>query len=624
VERTGIRGRRGRGRKPARAGDSGVAPEGGFVLLEVMLATVVLTMLFFGVGSVLTSQGSSVGSSSSWTVANGLLNQAMEEVHSLQWNVVSAGLYQSDSTLCGDTKISWSGPCPTGTATYNGESVLLQGGSATNAPFTPEHKTAQTMGGVTFTTAAYPTQYTGTSGISGIVRVTVIVTWSPSAIGTTSAISAQTLLYPPECIAPGPSNCVYPGPTQPFFYAGADSGGGSSVTVTGTVQDLPFDELTSIVSDVFSSMQIEQTSAVSGSVETSGAESQVDGTTQTVGENGDSTTANDEPGTGSGSQTDSEDSQSSTGISVTGTLDNYFELAPGDDSFSTTSTISASSSPTCTDLSGTTQVTGLPCGSGEASQTSATASDQLDLDYGGTVPLGVTPLSSIAPPNPGTSTAVAQSFVAHYTAAGPSTAYCDTGGTTSGDGCVHAGAERSLGTVMLGGIPSELESQAPSGWGSGTTGCPPGNYLVALQPYSDSVAAESGIDSTSTPSPSTAGAPSETVCYFNGSGYTEDTTTLPVDSNPQSIAPSLSMSGSLDGQSFTVTMASSLTLGYVTETTPASGCGSGSACQESATISSPLEGSITYDISAGTTQIAALTVSVNLGELNASTSYEEA
>src|SRR4029077_8896538 len=82
----------------------------------------------------------------------------------------------------------------------------------------------------------------------------------------------------------------------------------------------------------------------------------------------------------------------------------------------------------------------------------------------------------------------------------PSVGYCPT---TTGDGCVHAGGQRSIGTATLAGLPSGLLGARPGGWGTGA-----GNYLVQLSGYSDSVAVESGVGTSgSLPSASQTGTP---------------------------------------------------------------------------------------------------------------------
>jgi hypothetical protein len=73
----------------------------------------------------------------------------------------------------------------------------------------------------------------------------------------------------------------------------------------------------------------------------------------------------------------------------------------------------------------------------------------------------------------------------------------------------------------------------------------------------------------------------------------------------------------------TVTVTPSLDFGTATATTTTpNGCVT--PCQSGATITSPLAGSISYQVTQGATSIANLTISVNLGELMVGTSYQAA
>ena len=106
--------------------------------------------------------------------------------------------------------------------------------------------------------------------------------------------------------------------------------------------------------------------------------------------------------------------------------------------------------------------------------------------------LGTTQLAAIAPPASPT-----RMFTSRLTT--PALGYCPT---TTGDGCVHAGGQRSIGTATLAGLPSGLLGAAPAGWGSGAN-----NYLVQLSGYSDSVAAESGVGTLGVAAVGVAGRP---------------------------------------------------------------------------------------------------------------------
>ncbi len=634
-------------RRPRRS-----APEhdqGGFAVLEVLIAATVLVTVLVGIGSVLAAQVFSVTRSTSWKVGNALLNQAMEEVRALPYTNVASGL--SDITTCDttvptaaqpDANIQTTPGSATWTFALNNETIPHADLTCTSPqpsqvpPLIP-HETTTTINNLPFTVAVYPTIPSGMP--SGIVRVTAIVSWKRIGLVGVHQISAQTLVYPTTCAASG--NNAFAGPCQPYVSGGAGANTGGSIQVTGTIAGVTFDQFFEVLPSASSSMQIQQIATVSGCAITSGGQAIVAGSAQPpTGEAKACSSADNDPGTSSTTwQTSSTGAQSSSTFTLPGTLSNLLQLTlGGGDSGTSTSTVAASSPApsgmqTCNDLAGTAQSTGQPCGGG--SVTSA-GSETLSLGVANSLlgSLGISPLLSMA-----ATSSPAASFVGRYTSTGSSSSYCDTSSTTSGDGCVHAGATRSFGFLQLAGLPSGLTGSvaggglglAPVGWGLGTTNCPAGNYLVALANYSDTVTAESGIDAAS---PAAASNGSPYLCYWNGSGYTAVSALL------GSSAPSLPINNgsyTFTNLAGTVSVAITSNLGLGTTTTSSSpspwaantaaGCWQ-APCTARATITSPVQGSYEIKVSAASVllgplvQIADVIVNVNLGELTASTSYQ--
>jgi hypothetical protein len=170
-----------------------------------------------------------------------------------------------------------------------------------------------------------------------------------------------------------------------------------------------------------------------------------------------------------------------------------------------------------------------------------------------------------------------------------------------------------------------LDGAAPAGWGntvSPNANCPAGNYMVALANYTDQVIAESGVNANVATASVPSGSSQPYVCFWNGTGYTSVPVSL--GSAPQPITiPGLSV---VDTKipSLTVTVAASLSFGTVTAPAPTTPTGCTTPCLSAATISSPIEGSISYQVTQGATTIANLTIAINLGELNVGTSYQAA
>ena len=586
------------------------------------MSTMVLAISLVGIGSVLGSQLLSIGSSTSQEVAGGLLNQAMEEVRALPYQIVANGLSTSDTAITTDSNISVTGTVPNQTYTFvpTGEQIPHGSLSYTQAPFVPHISTTQT-GGSTYTIAAYPSiDGAGT----GVYRVTIIVSWHANSLGGVARISGQTLVYSESSGCLTNTNHPFAAPCQPFFYAQGSAGAGSQIVLTGTILGVSFTDVQVTLPRASDTMQIEQVSSVLGSIEGSGGVIDTLVGPQSYGSSKAASAADNDPGSTTGvSQSNSlTQSGSSTSASGTGLGANSITVASTwSDSGATTSTASASSSPACSDLGGVTQSTGLPCGSGWVSQSGTTTTVQAGL-FAGTVSLLQAPLvSESAAPS---STA---GFVGRYTS--PSGSYCTS---TTGDGCVHAGVQRSIGTLELAGLPGQLlsgvglDGVAPVGWGNTVTpnaNCPSGNYMVALVNYSDRVSTESGVNANHATTTMPTGASQPYVCFWNGTGYTSQA--LALGSTPQALTiPAVNVvDPGVTGGAVTVSVSAALSMGTATTqiTTP-SGCTT--PCQATATISSPLEGSVTYSVTQGTTTIANLTIAVNLGELTASTSYQAA
>jgi type II secretory pathway pseudopilin PulG len=593
--------RRGRKRSPRRG-------EGGFALLEVAVAASILLTVLTGIGTLLGGELVNVGRSAAEQTANGLLTQAMEQVRALPFQIVVDGLSATDATIATDPNIQVTGHSPNQTYTYKpagctpspssgcGETIPVAS-PYTQAPFNP-HLSQTTIEGIRYTVAAYPTL---DSEETGFYRVTVTVSWTPAK--GVSSISAQTFVYSPTGGCLTDTNHPFAAPCQPFFYAQAASLPGNGLTVSGTVAGLNLTDVALYGPQAQSALQMEQSTSVLGSVTDSEGLLTTLGVTTTVGGSAAASAADNDPGTHSAvSQSSSAPSQSQSQTLTLGSLlTTGLSVIPGLlDSGTTVSTVDAGASPACDDLAGHAQQTGFACGSSSVTQGGAAA-----------VLSGV--LSAIGLPLVNWSPSTAAGFAAYYGSSGSS--YCTT---TSGDGCVHSAATRTLGTVQLAGLPALVGLTFPVGWGLGNiaAGCPTGNYFAALVGYSDTVTAESGVN---------AAAPSGTVqnspklCYWNGSSY--QATTVVLGSSPQALAiPTLSVGIPAIAA---VTITPSLSFGTVM-TTQSTNSGCSSACTATAQATSPITGSLEVQVVLLGVTLADVTLSVDFGSAQARSSYQAA
>ena len=528
-------------------------------------------------------------------VANNLATQTMEEVRALPFATISAGLLASDVSG-GDANITTGGACGSNYC-YRGE-IIPTTSTVPPVPLDP-HASTRTLNGSTFTISTYVTEYNNVTS-PNVLRVTVNVAWSGSGIGgVASSIKVQTLVYSSStgCL----SNTTHPfaGPCQPSFIASATDGVGQ-VTVTpdstyGTPVSLISAALNAVLAD--DTLTMSQVSSLTGSVQNSGAKLQYGSTTTTQGTAQVSASADSDPATSGGRTYGT----ASTTPNPSGTLSlsdgggsTFSVVGSAGDTATADDTTSASATNACTDLGGTAVLNLEPCTFQTASQAAATSATLhvKEAPSQGTSDLGTATLVSIP-------SETAKTFATYQNASGGS--YCTQ---TSGDGCVDSRATRTVGTVTMGGLPSGVS--APTGWLG---------YLVQISGWTDTVTSEVGVG-TVAPTASN----SASIKYWTGSGYS--TATVGTTSSSLTVS-SVSRSGSLGGQSYTVTetvAAGGATTGSASVSDPGS-CTPPCTRQSvtSATSTSP-QVTIDYQVAWGAEKWG-LVVSFNLGSLSASDTY---
>ncbi len=590
--------------------------EDGFALLEVVVATTLLIVSMLAIASELGTQMLSISSTSNHQVAGRLLDQAMEEVRALPYQIVANGLSTLDTTIASDPDIVVTGSAPNQVYTFalTDETIPHGALSYTQAPFVP-HSSSVTLDHVGFTVSAYPTNV---SGVTGAYRVTIVVSWSGNHQGGVTSVSAETVVYSASSGCLTSTNHPFAAPCQPLLYGGALSGKGS-INVSSApgwtgdpISGLSLDAFDLSLSNSASQVQVEQTSRAFGSTATSGAEWDDGGGLLASGSVAGNSEADNDPGTAQNPSSSASAAQSAPFLQAGMLGPDWIGAQPGSaDSGVTTSTAAASSSPTCVNLQGTIQTNGLPCASGSVDQ-SGTATLQMGLTAGSSS-LGTTTLASVA------STPAAypnESFITRVTSSGGSA--CSA---TNGDGCIHAGAQEAFGTMTFGGLPSQFvtDHAEPAGWGSS---------LLTLNNYSAQANSESGVGasnpSANVPIP---GAPTPSLVYWNGSGYTTLTISNLGTAPPSITIPTVSITDSaIPSGAVNLNVSASLVLGPITSVanpaTTTSGCSS--VCAASVVVSSVVQGDIVYKVTQGTTTIANLSVEINLGKLDLSTSYQAA
>lgn len=572
--------------------------EEGFTFLEVMVAVTVILVSTLALAYTAGLAFTDVALARQRQSATGLANEAIEQARALPFDTLANGLASWD--LASDTNLKVCGAFKC----FNGERVPTSGYPAgTNiVPLVPHRRTIQ-VGPTTFTVSVYVTYYKNLIN-ARTYTLTAEASWVLGARqGVASKVQTQTIVFSPEgCL----STATHPfaAPCQPFLY-GTASTPEAAIEITGTIKGLPLEKAKLSLPSQSTIMQVEQISAVYGSAMASGTTlTQSDGSSQSLGQSQAASAADNDP-----SQTDSDYDSVTTGAQTAGTLaldngTNTLTLSVGaGDTATSTSTTSASINPShpCADPLGSDQNDAQPCGTNSARQQgNLNASAELDK---GSSDIGTVVLADVG---------AASGPVVGYTnrALLPEGTVC---AGAVGDGCIHVQTVRSLGSVNLASLPSNLGiGVLPPGWAG---------YMVSVQSFTDSVSVEAGWGSSAP----TAGV-SGTVTYWNGLGYS--TLTLTPGLTQQQLAiPSIHVEDLLGGSEVTVDISATLTVGGTSTTETFETCDP--ACpttrtSASATSDAPLLGTITYTVTRGTNVVADLTIQVNLGPIVAQATYQAA
>jgi hypothetical protein len=535
--------------------------EDGFGLIELMVASGIMLVTLVGMAYLATSAFKAVAVARQRHAATGLLDRSMEQIRALPYDTIKLGLRTSD--LVGDSAVSGAGTVASPYRLVATNERIPNGANGTVTPLVP-NVTTTTVGTTAYTAKAYITYFNDDTA-SGAYRATVAVTWT-TALGNpgTRRISNQTIIYSPAgCL----STAAHPfsAPCQAFSYASASTQAGqidtSNSLLGGTLARASLD-----LGGTSSSMQLEQLSSVQSDATGPGLTLSVAGSESTLHHAKASTQSDNDPASpGAVPYQTATASTLPLGTLTTTLGGNLLTLSVGaNDTASSTSTVAASATNSCLNHAGAAQLDGQPCGRGTAQQLGAMSAT---LGLSG-IGLGLTSIAEVL--------AAPTQSLSHTNRDLTASTYC---AGTSGNGCVHAHATRSIGRVRLGGLPLGL---SPSGAWAG--------YLIELTGYTDTVTAEAGINAAA-PTATRTG----TLKYWNGTGYTTRDVSLLTTGESINVASVV-----IDVALLRVSLGVTLAAGGSSSTSTTATCTGGSACRTSADakVDSPLIASVSLRIDA--------------------------
>jgi type II secretory pathway pseudopilin PulG len=586
--------------------------ERGFSLLETIFAVTIMFAALVALAYTATLGFGYQSLSRQRQAANGIANEVMEEVRGLAYEHITDGLLDTD--LAGDANIvDCTGTMrllactPDAAIPGSGEEIVSNPGLTTAVPLVPHQSSTTpnvnpTRDGITYEWATYVTRDDLT--IDAPYRVTVIVTWTGGAVNAPNKlVRVQSLFWSPIGCR-NPDTHPFAAPCQPFLYGTATVPQGN-ITVSGTVSGTSFTSGQLFTPGVSSSAQQEQIEQIQGSWQSTEVTITDGAGTRTAGGTNGSTNADSDPGslttTNSRVRCPTEVTCASGTVSSSGSGNSITFTAPAGTTAESDSTSDAVSPNVCPPPTDTAESDALACGGGRVLQggsLTTTYSVELDEDddLAGTLVRVQAPASA------------SKVFVNR-------TAFALTAGCTpaaTDDGCMALTANRSVGTVNVGGLPSGLT--APTGW----TGANAWNgFFLSLVDYQDSLTGSVGTDS-----PLPTGTLSGRIYYYNGSGYSFKEV---FDPSLNGFSATYTTTESVDGDTVEVTMSTDTTGMSVGSTSLSPTTPSGSITRTDADGQAvPPNVTVRYVIKVNSVTVTDLTVIVKLGTLEVRGIYAQA
>ena len=592
----------------------------GFTLIELTVAMVITLIVVSALISTLLSSLKGAAQSKQRQTATGLATSQMEQFRAIDARKLQAGMYCADlkPTQTGHpdrTYLTASGACGSSGGSVRlripsegvDELLVVQatalpaGGDAPLAP----HVTSQTLDGVTYRVVTY----VSAGGAQQAVNLTVLVTWtSPVSRGTQTVVQRSLAYSPSRCLSS--ATHPYAGSCQASFNADAGLTNAGVTLFNPDDKGAPLvgfgaEELDLALPGLSATLGSEQLTKLSAAASTTGVRRTADGALTSSGGLEAPAAADDDPSsTDTGAASAPLTQASASPVPVTGT-GGTLSARPttGDTGGADTRTASTASSCVGSNGSGLANALNRPCAASRVRAVNGPAYVDLALANGAPnfrlLEVGAAPADSRA-------------TVARLVGAGGTA--CPT---ATGVGCVSAQVTRSLGAVMVGGLPAGQSGDAvPAGWGGA---------LLRLDGTTESAYAESGFGARTPAFDRTSG----TVSWY-------DATTRTVRSQSiNGLASDLAVDlGTVTGRygqggvTTVVTVTGSFRAGAdaalaPTVTRPDATCKS-EACAASATPTSTLRADLVYDITTNGVRTARFGVSVDLGSVVARSSFKAA
>ncbi len=501
--------------------------DAGFTLVELVVAMLVIAIVLIAIITVQARALTTNATSQARQESTAIANQAMEELRSMPWDYLKKGLYSGFFTAAGGD------PFVTGsTLSVNGRSYALKIGSVgsdqdlsdawpplfDSAGSNKQAVSSPSGNGDVFTQRAYVTA--DQAGNTNAVGLVVVVSWDRRTDGDTIQTVLTSTAYAPSAGCGDTKQAPFLAACQAQFEAKAST---AKVDVAASATSIDGSTILPILNgSSFYRMQLS-----TGSSSARVASQQVSSATSiatlggllgddhsaagwTKGSTFLQNEASDDTTTGAAPPNPAD--VTSFGASSQQNLNSgpfSFDIRSDD---SRMGTAIARTTQACTTGLSFDVPAGAPCAAGEVTGTGNTAYMETTVD-GKTLTF-----ASVDTSGPPENHAWAGRFV---TLTGNSSVGCTGFAPGSSSGCTSAGAQKTIGSVTVGGVNGV-------DWGGAS------DYLVKVTGYQDSVFVQRGVGATSAPASFNRTA---TISYYDGSGYSSFTLGSGALSTPKNIGP---------------------------------------------------------------------------------------
>jgi Tfp pilus assembly protein PilV len=511
--------------------------ERGFTILETVIALMVVFASLTALAYTASIGFRYSGYGRDRIQASGLANRIMEDIRGLAYTKITNGIPTSE--LAADSRaVNCSG-------TYrfqscSGEKIVSSTFAAGyEAAWLVPHTDDVAVGNLDATYSVYVTNNTPTTTP---YRVTVILEWTNGAIASApnNSVKVQTLFWSPDgCV--NSTTHPFAAPCQPFFYGQVDAPQ-ARFSVTGQLYNfaIDFDALAVTLPGITANTQEEQTNQLNATTTLSGITFTDSAGDEEVGDQRATADADDQTDTAAavtaGGATTNVSALTLSRIATGGggqQVGLKADVAAGDLEGRSASVDASASDTYACPTTGARESDLLPCSGAHVKQVGTITVSVLHAQL--LAALGPANLLRIVAPATNTTAWIDR----------------DVGGTNE-DGLIDVHANRTLGTIQLGGFPSSGMT-APTNMN--TTQTSDSNYCVRLVAYTDSARAVAGESTSTAPS---APAPTGTFFYYNSvtSNYSNKVVTDPtLDTLPVTCVKTQLVGGSNVTWKVTVTSA---------------------------------------------------------------------